>query len=66
MIGLTKKVFLVTSWTEIYDVIMMSKYLISRRPRVVIFTEIIKIVTMFIKTIFKDSKKKKKKNRYKN
>ena len=30
---------------------------ILRRPRVVIFADIVKIVTIFIKTIFKDSKK---------
>ena len=41
-----------------YDVIMTSTYLISRRPSVAIFGEIIKIITMFIKTIFEDSKKK--------
>ena len=41
-----------------YDVIIMSKYLILRGPRVAIFAEIIKIVTMLIKTIFKDSKNK--------
>ena len=40
-----------------YDGIMISKYLISRRPRVAVFAEIIKIVTMFTKNIFKDSKK---------
>ena len=38
-----------------YDVIaFISKYL--RRPRVVIFTGISKIVTIFIKELFKDSK----------
>ena len=46
------------SWTEI----MTSRPLfqntfILRRPRVAIFADIIKIVTMFIKTIFEDSKK---------
>ena len=30
---------------------------VLRRPRVAIFAGIIKIITMFIKTIFKDSKK---------
>ena len=29
---------------------------VLRRPRVAIFVEIIKILTIFIKTIFKDSK----------
>ena len=33
----------------------VSKNLNLRRPGVAIFAEIIKIVTMFIKTIFKDS-----------
>ena len=40
-----------------YDVItFISKYLFLRRPRVAIFADIIKIVTMFVKTICKDSK----------
>ena len=40
-----------------YDVItFISKYLFLRRPRVAIFADIIKIVTMFVKTIHKDSK----------
>ena len=38
-------------------IIFILKYLILRRPRVAIFAEIIKIVTIFIKVIFKDSKK---------
>ena len=33
--------------------------LILKRPRVAIFADIIKVVTIFTKTIFKDSKKKK-------
>ena len=33
-------------------------------PRVAIFAEIIKVVTMFIKTIFKDSKKLKRIRNY--
>ena len=33
---------------------------ILKRPRVAIFADIIKVVTIFTKTIFKDSKKKKK------
>ena len=37
---------------------------ISRRPRVVIFADIIEIVTIFIKTIFKDSKKVKRIGNY--
>ena len=40
-----------------YDVItFISKYLFLRMPRVAIFADIIKIVTMFVKTIRKDSK----------
>ena len=40
-----------------YDVVtFISKYLFLRRPRVAIFVDIIKIVTMFVKTIRKDSK----------
>ena len=42
--------------------------LILKRPRVAIFADIIKVVTIFTKTIFKDSKKKKKgiRNYYQN
>ena len=41
-----------------YDVItFISKYRILRRPGVAIFVDIIKIITMFIKKIFKDSRK---------
>ena len=46
-----------------YDVInFISKFqaFILRRPVVAFFADIIKIVTMFIKRIFKDSKKVKK------
>ena len=44
-----------------YDVIIfISNIFILRRPRVAIFAEIIKIVTIFIKTVFKDSKTVKK------
>ena len=42
----------------------ISEDLYFRRPRVVIFAEIIKFVTMFIKTFIKDSKKKVKRIRY--
>ena len=39
-----------------YDVVAyISKNLILRRPGIAIFADIIKIVTMFLKTIFKDS-----------
>ena len=41
-----------------YDVItFISSTFISRRPTVAIFTDIIKVVTMFIKTTFKDPRK---------
>ena len=44
-----------------YDVTtFLSKNFILRRPGVAIFADIIKIVTMFIKTILKDSRKVKK------
>ena len=48
-----------------YTEIMTSKLLfqntfILRRPRVAIFANIIKVVTMFIKKIFQDSKKVKR------
>ena len=44
-----------------YDVInLFQKTFILRRPRVAIFAGIIKIVTMFIKTIFKEPKKVKR------
>ena len=39
-----------------YDVINF----ILKKPRVAIFADINKIVTMFIKTIFKDTKKEKR------
>ena len=41
-----------------YDVIpFISKIFILRRSRAAIFTDIIKIVIMFVKVILKDSKK---------
>ena len=44
-----------------YDVItFFQNTFILRRPRVAIFADIIKIATMFIKTIFKNSKKVKR------
>ena len=44
-----------------YDLItFFSKYPLLRRPGVAIFVEIIKIVTMFIKTIIQDSRKVKR------
>ena len=43
-----------------YDVrVSVSKYPFLRTPRVTIFAVSLKIVAMFIKTTFKDSKKKK-------
>ena len=50
-----------TSWTEIVmSYPLFQNTLILRRPGVVIFADIIKIVTMFFKTITKDSRKVKK------
>ena len=47
------------------DVItFIQKTLILRRPRVTIFADIIKIVTMFIKTIIKDPRKVKRIRNY--
>ena len=49
---------LVTFWTEIMtSQLFFKKTLILRRSGVAIFADIIKIVTMFIKTILKDSRK---------
>ena len=43
---------------KIYDVItFLKKIFILRRPEVAIFADIIKILTTFIKTILKDSRK---------
>ena len=42
----------------------ISKTLILRRPRVAIFADIIKILTMFIKTIIKDPRKVKRIRNY--
>ena len=43
-----------------YDVIkIISKHHYFKKARVAIFADIIKIIIMFIKTIFKDSKKDK-------
>ena len=58
------KISLVTSWTEV----MMSQHLFQNtyvlRTRVANFVDIIKIITVFIKTIFKDSKKVKRIRNY--
>ena len=48
-----------------HDVItFISQYLDIRKPRVSIFVPIIKIITIFIKTIFKDSKTVKRTRNY--
>ena len=48
-----------------YDVIsFISKTFILRRPGVATFADIIKIITMFIKTIFKNSRKAKRIRNY--
>ena len=48
-----------------YNVIPLFQYIfILKRPRVAIFADTIKMVTMFIKTIFKDSKKAKRIRNY--
>ena len=50
---------------RIYHVItLFQKTFILRRPGVVVFADIIKIVTMFIKTIFKNSRKVKRIRNY--
>ena len=46
-------------------IIFIPKYFISRRPiRVAIFADIIKIVTMFIKTLFQEWKEVKRITNY--
>ena len=53
MIGLTSKIFVGDVMDRSYDVInIISKDLFLRRPRVAIFAEIIKFVTIFVTTIF--------------
>ena len=45
-------------WTKIMtSLLLFQNTFVLRRPRVGIFADIIKIVTMFVKTIFKNSKK---------
>ena len=52
---------LMTSWTKIMtSEPLFQNTLILRRPGVVTFADIIKIVTMFLKIITKDSRKVKK------
>ena len=56
---------LVTSWTEtMTSYSIFQKTLILRRSGAAIFADIIKIVTMFIETIFKDSIKVKRIRNY--
>ena len=44
-----------------YDVIIfISKHFYFKRPRVALIADIVKLFTMFIETIFKDSKKVKR------
>ena len=53
------------SWTEIVtSELLFQNTVILRRPGVAIFANIIKIVTIFIKTIFKDSRKVKRIRKY--
>ena len=48
-----------------YDlIIFISKYCYFKKAGVAIFANIIKIVTIFIKTIFKDSRKVKRIRKY--
>ena len=52
------KILLVTSWTEaMTSYPLLHNTFNLRRSKVAIFAEIIKIVIIFIKTIFKDSRK---------
>ena len=45
-------------WTKIMtSLLLFQNTFVLRRPRVGIFADIIKIVTMFVKTVFKNSKK---------
>ena len=59
------KTLLVTSSTEIMTSYpSFQKTVILRRPGVVIFTDIIKIIIRFIKQIFQDSRKAKRIRNY--
>ena len=59
------KILLVTSWTKIMTLwTLFQNIVILRRPGETIFAGIIKIVTMFIKIIFKDSRKVKRIRNY--
>ena len=53
-----QKILLETSWTKVMTLsALFQNTIILRKPRVANFADIMKIATMFIKTIFKDSKK---------
>ena len=59
------KILLLTSWTKtMTPQLFFQKNLILRRLRVAIFAGIIKIVTLFIKTTHKDSRKIKRIRNY--
>ena len=59
------KILLVTSWIEIMtSQLLFQNTLILRRPRVVNFTDVIKIKIKFMKTTYKDSKKVKRIKNY--
>ena len=51
-----EKILLATSLTEIETSSLLFQKNFNLRPTVAIFADIIKIVTIFTKTIFKDSK----------
>ena len=56
---------MVTLWTEIMmSLLFFQETLILRRFRVAIFADIIKIITMFFKTIIKDPRKVKRIRNY--
>ena len=57
------KILLVTSSTEIVTSSLFQNNIL-RRPGVAIFADIIKVITMFIKKIFQDSRKVKRIRNY--
>ena len=60
-----KKMLLMMSWTDILTSYpLLQNFFVLERPRVVIFANIIKALIMFIKTIFKESKKLKRIGNY--
>ena len=58
------KTCLVRSWTNYEVITLFQKSFILRSPSVAIFPEFIKIVTIFIKTIFENSRKVKRIRNY--